>query len=46
MTMDVRQFSRRGGKARAKKLSKERRSQIARLGGLTKAARSKKPTQR
>jgi general stress protein YciG len=31
--MDLKEFQSRGGKARAKKLSKKRRSEIARMGG-------------
>lgn len=34
-------FASMGGKARAKKLSRERRSEIARQGGKAKAARDK-----
>ena len=34
----------RAGKARAKKLSKKRRSEIARLGGLAKAKKKKRRT--
>jgi general stress protein YciG len=38
----ARVFASMGGKARAKKLSKARRSEIARKGGEAKAARRKK----
>jgi general stress protein YciG len=36
------EFARKGGKARAKKLTKKQRQEIARLGGLEKAAKQKK----
>lgn len=36
------EFSSRGGKARAKKLSKKRRSEIARMGGLARIKKFKK----
>jgi general stress protein YciG len=36
--MDTKEAGRRGGKSRAKKLSKERRSEIARMGGKARHA--------
>jgi len=40
--MNHKEFSSRGGKARAKNLSKKRKREIARAGGLAKAALSDK----
>jgi hypothetical protein len=37
--MNLKQFRSAGGKARAKKLSKKRRQEIARAGGLARAAK-------
>jgi len=42
MEITHREVASRAGKARAKKLSKRRRSEIARLGGLAKAKKKKK----
>lgn len=40
------EFARRGGKARAKKLTKEQREEIARTGGLAKAKKAKQAKQK
>jgi len=41
MELTHREVASRAGKARAKKLSKKRRKEIARMGGLAKAKRNK-----
>jgi len=40
--MTVSEMAKLGGRARAKKLSKARRQEIARMGGLAKAAKGKR----